>query len=277
MRPPHPGYAAAMISLTPLPGDGAGPPLPHAGWPRTLWLVRHGESEGNVADRAAQASGLGVIDVPARDPDVALSPLGERQARALGTRLARLAPDERPDAVLSSPYVRARRTAELAVAEAGLDLPVHLDERLRERDLGVLDGLTGQGIRERMPEEAQRRARLGKIYYRPPGGESWLDVALRLRTVLEDVRRDYAGQRLLVATHQAVIMVFRFVLEGLSEEQVLEIDGSVQIGNTAVTTYADAGNGRLELRGFNETDHLEDVGAPVTQEPPAEQRAHAGA
>ena len=44
--------------------------------------------------------------------------------------------------------------------------------------------MTRSGIREQYPEEAQRRDLLGKFYYRPPGGESWADVALRVRSLL---------------------------------------------------------------------------------------------
>ena len=63
----------------------------------------------------------------------------------------------------------------------GAPRPV-LDERLRERDLGLFDGMTGQGIKDTYPEEAARRSAMGKFYYRPPGGESWTDVVLRVRS-----------------------------------------------------------------------------------------------
>jgi hypothetical protein len=53
-------------------------------WPIKLWVVRHGESAGNVARDAAHAAGVAVIDIETRDVDVPLSQLGERQAAALG-------------------------------------------------------------------------------------------------------------------------------------------------------------------------------------------------
>lgn len=53
-------------------------------WPTRLWIVRHGESAGNVAREAAQAAGLDRIDIGARDVDVPLSDLGQSQAGALG-------------------------------------------------------------------------------------------------------------------------------------------------------------------------------------------------
>ena len=85
-------------------------------WPQRLWIVRHGESAGNVARDAAHAAGHAIIDIAERDVDVPLSQLGEQQSRALGHWFA--AQPERPDVILTSPYLRARRTAML-IAEAG--------------------------------------------------------------------------------------------------------------------------------------------------------------
>src|SRR5919107_789891 len=78
--------------------------------PGVLWLVRHGESLGNVADAHAHASGAGRLELDVRDPDVELSETGVGQARALGRWLADLPGDQRPTAVLSSPFARARAT-----------------------------------------------------------------------------------------------------------------------------------------------------------------------
>ena len=96
-------------------------------------------------------------------------------------------------AVWSSPYLRARQTAELAVHTGGWQTPVLLDERLRDRELGILDMLTSAGVEARLPQEAERRRWLGKFYYRPPGGESWADVVLRLRSLLADLDRLHPG------------------------------------------------------------------------------------
>ena len=79
-------------------------------WPQTLWIVRHGQSAGNVARDAAEASSLPLIDIVTRDMDAPLSALGEEQARALGRWFGALPERERPNIVLYSPYVRARET-----------------------------------------------------------------------------------------------------------------------------------------------------------------------
>ena len=103
------------------------------------------------------------------------------------------APRAPPDLVVSSPYLRARATAERIVSR--LDVDLVFDERLRERDLGIFDGMTGLGIRSAYPEEAKRREKLGKFYYQPPSGESWCDVVLRVRSLLDDLRHGYDGAR----------------------------------------------------------------------------------
>jgi len=236
--------------------------------PRALWLVRHAESAGNVADQEATESGATDLGLDVRDPDVELSDLGRRQAAALGTWLAGHAAEERPDLVLCSPYTRALDTATIAVREAGLDVELVTDERVRERDLGVFDGFTGRGIREKFPDEATRRKHLGKFYYRPPSGESWADVALRVRSVVDMLEHRFADRRVMVVTHQAVVMLFRYVVEGLSEARVLEIDGAEQIANCAVTSYV-VREGRLVLDRFNHVEHLDESDETVTEEPDA--------
>ena len=235
--------------------------------PTALWLVRHGESLGNLADAQAHASGSGRLELDVRDPDVPLSPTGEAQADALGRWLAGLPGDQQPTTVLSSPFARAAETARRAVAGSGLPLTIRYDERLRERDFGAFDGMTREGIRDEYPDEARRRDLLGKFYYRPPGGESWADVALRVRSLLATEALRHDGERLLCVSHQAVVMVFRYVVEELAESQLLEIDRTEQVANTSVTRYERGDDGLWELVEFNGLTHLEgEPQAPVTEE-----------
>jgi broad specificity phosphatase PhoE len=230
-----------------------------------LWLVRHGESGGNVARDLAEAQGLEDIAIGARrDCDVPLSPLGQDQARALGEWVAEQR--QRPTAILTSPYLRARDTAELVGRQAALDLPIVVDERLREREFGVLDRLTRRGIERRFPEQAQLRKALGKFYHRPPGGESWCDVILRLRSVIDTLTREYAGQRVLLVCHSVVVLCFRYLLERMTEEQILAVDRETEVANCSITSY-ELSSGRLKLRRFNYVAPIRSKGAKVTTEP----------
>lgn len=245
-------------------------------WPQRLWVVRHGESAGNVARDAAQAAGLPVIDIAHRDADVPLSPLGERQSTALGRWFGAGKEEERPNVVLTSPYLRARQTAAL-VRDAGR-LPLDpsefiVDERLREKEFGILDRLTRTGIAARFPEQAEHRRLLGKFYHRPPGGESWCDVILRLRSALDTISLHHDGCRVLIVSHQVVVLCLRYLLERLDEERLLAIDAEADVANCAVTEYRlDPGHGRhgaLRLHRYNVVAPLEREGAPVTASPDA--------
>ncbi len=245
-------------------------------WPERLWIVRHGESAGNVARDAANAAGLALIDIADRDVDVPLSALGEEQSRALGRWFAGLPAGERPNVVLTSPYLRARRTAELVEEAGGLcaeQSSFVVDERLREKEFGVLDRLTRTGIERHHPDQAALRLRLGKFYHRPPGGESWCDVILRLRSALDTISLHHSGCRVLIVGHQVVVLCLRYLLEAMTEDEILAVDATGEVANCSITEYGfDPGKGtggELALRRYNFVAPLKDAGAPVTSEPDA--------
>ena len=236
--------------------------------PAALWLVRHGQSEGNVI-RAATAPDAEVLDIPDRDMDVSLSALGERQAAAFGGWLREQEAEQRPDVVVSSPYRRAADTASAVLRAAGLEREIVLDERLRERDLGAMDLLTTRGFAVRFPDEAAHRTRIGKFYYRPPGGESWVDVALRCRSLLDSLSREHGGRRVLLVTHEVVIIMVRYVLEHLDERAALRLSTEQAIANCSLTAYTLDHEGHLTPDTVAWTAPLEDTGVPVTKEPDA--------
>ncbi|MDQ1721765.1 MAG: 2,3-bisphosphoglycerate-dependent phosphoglycerate mutase [Pseudonocardiales bacterium] len=232
-----------------------------------LILVRHGESIGNVAREEAESAGALSIAMPMRDADVPLSELGARQARAVGRWLAE-EPGRLPDAVWSSPYLRARQTAQTALAELVNPPAIRQDERIRDRELGVLDLLTTRGVTTQFAAEAQRRRWLGKFYYRPPGGESWADLVLRIRAFLADLERGPGHGRQLIVSHDAVIILFRYVCEQLDEDRVFEIarSGSVINGSVSRLVRHDGEPG-WRAAAYNDHQHLEAFGAPATEHP----------
>ena len=243
-------------------------------WPERLWIVRHGESAGNVARDEAHATGAIRIVLSGRDVDIPLSPRGEDQARALGRWFERGAAGARPDILLASPYRRAQQTATLFRAAGGApdDEPICLDERLREKEFGILDGLTTAGVAATFPDQAEFRRLIGKFYHRPPGGESWCDVVFRLRAVMDTVALHYAGRRVMIVAHQVVVLCLRYVIEHMTEEQILAIDRAGDVANCSVTEYrfdpSLGASGGLALVGYNVTAPVEvDPVAEVTAEP----------
>jgi broad specificity phosphatase PhoE len=240
-------------------------------WPQEIWLVRHGQSAGNVARDAAEAAAGLLIDIAERDVDVPLSSLGERQSEALGLWFGSLPEDGRPTVVLHSPYIRAAETARLIIAGMpGTDLTIQVDERLREKEFGLLDRLTTHGISQKYPELYAQRQHVGKFYFRPPGGESWCDVILRLRSVLDTITREYARERVLIVGHQVIVNCFRYLLERMDEARILAADRAGDVPNCSVTSYAfDATlgkRGKLAPRLLNFVAPLEDTATPVTAE-----------
>jgi broad specificity phosphatase PhoE len=275
-RPARLHRAPGATQAQPLPRAG----VPHASeqkWPQTLWVIRHGQSAGNVARDSAERGGLATIDIADRDVDVPLSPLGEQQADALGDWFAALPIDEQPEIILSSSYLRARQTGDRVVAALRArrgddsDIACVRDERLREKEFGILDRLTPLGIRAKYPELAEQRLHVGKFYFRPPGGESWCDVILRLRSFLDMLTREYRSDRVLVVAHQVIVNCLRYLLERLDEAQILAIDRLSDVPNCAITSYAfdpRAGRrGKLVLQLENFVSPLREAGAPVTAEP----------
>ena len=245
-------------------------------WPQHLWLVRHGQSQGNVARDAAHEAGLHEIDIQIRDVDVPLSDLGFQQADAAGRWFAGLPEKERPEIILASPYLRARQTAEAICKAGGLaggPAKSVIDERLREREFGVFDRLTTLGIRDRYPEEAAHRAKLGKFYHRPPGGESWADVILRLRSMMNTINLHYADRRVLVVAHQVVVLCMRYILEELDEVGILSIDKQAEVLNCGICAYdfAPDADGLCvpNLALWNHGAPMEAEGAAKTAEPDA--------
>ncbi|MBY8820819.1 histidine phosphatase family protein [Sphingomonas colocasiae] len=247
---------------------------PDAGrWPATLWIVRHGQSAGNVARDAADAAGDLRIAIEGRDVDVPLSALGREQAEALGRWFARGDAHGLPEVMLSSPYLRAIETAQAFRAAGGCDADeaICLDERLREKEFGILDGLTHAGIAAQFPDQSHFRSVLGKFYHRPPGGESWADVILRLRSLMDTVSLHYAGMRVMIVAHQVVVLCLRYIIETLDEARILEIDRAGDVANCGVTEYrfdlAHGRHGGLALVRYNETAPVEQGAAPVTSAP----------
>jgi 2,3-bisphosphoglycerate-dependent phosphoglycerate mutase len=221
-----------------------------------LILVRHGQSEANVAFPEADAASRLESGLTGRDTDVELTEVGREQARAIGRWLAALPAGDRPEVVVTSPYLRTRETWRIAAETSGLDLPApSTDDRLVDRLLGDLEMLTRQAIAERFPDEPSRLEAAGAYQYRPPNGETFGDIEVRLSAFLADLNRDHAGKRVVVVAHDAVVLIMRKVVEGLSWEDLAAVAATGHVRNASVTRF-DGSSGRLVLDRYNTVDHL---------------------
>jgi 2,3-bisphosphoglycerate-dependent phosphoglycerate mutase len=176
-----------------------------------LLLLRHGQSQWNLENRFT-----GWVDVP-------LSPRGEAEARAAGEKLR----GHRIDKMYVSALLRAAETARIALEAAGIPstVPTERDPALNERMYGDLQGMNKAEAAERFGAD---QVKLWRRSYdvRPPGGESLADTAARVLPywethILPDVR---AGRNVLVVAHGNSLRALVMHLDGLTREQVLELE-----------------------------------------------------
>jgi broad specificity phosphatase PhoE len=185
-----------------------------------IWLARHGETEWTVSRRHTSRTDL---DLTAR---------GEQQAVALGERLR----SESFALVLSSPAIRARRTAELAGFGA------ELEPLFSEYDYGEYEGLTTVEIKRERPEWDLWRDGC-------PGGEQTADVALRADQVLERLRRADGGVLTFGHGHMTRVLAARAL--GLEGET-----GRYLMLGTATLSLVGSEHGRPAIALWNDSSHL---------------------
>lgn len=172
---------------------------------RRLYLARHGD----IGLPTGQKHFEGQVDLP-------LSEIGVKQAYLLAEELRGVP----LSGVFCSDLVRSRETASIAAEPHHLDPITRKD--IREICLGEWDGLTFAEVQRRYPGEFLERGR-DIVHFRPPGGESFLECALRVRSALEEILRSIDGDVLIVG-HLGVNRVILCDALGMPLENMFRID-----------------------------------------------------
>lgn len=231
--------------------------------PAVLVLVRHAQSARNVAKKGNvffldDESRKAVQGVP--DHHVPITDEGRRQAELTGPALRREFGTF--DYVYHSGYRRTEETAEQLLAawpaeeRDAMRIRHHLF--LRERDAGWTYDMTTAEAEAAFPWLQGYWDTFGRFFARPPGGESFADVAERVYLFLGMLFRDRARQRVLIVTHGGTMRVFRYLLERWTQEQFVARWDSEPVPNCSVTSYAfDPAAGRLTLRTLNAVHYQE--------------------
>jgi broad specificity phosphatase PhoE len=205
-----------------------------------LVLVRHGQSSAN-------ADGLLV-----GRSDPALTALGERQAAATAAAVVRAAEQARRDVlrVVTSPLRRTMDTAKaICAAWPGVDgsaPDLVTDERAIELDYGSLEGLPVAEV-----PAATWRAWRDDPTWRPPGGETLVEVAGRTRLLLADLAKDAATHDVVVVSHVSPIKAGACWALGIG----IEASWRMSLGVSSITRLA-VGGRRVALSGFGDVSHL---------------------
>ena len=208
-----------------------------------LVLIRHGETDWNREGRMQ-----GQLDVD-------LNPTGRSQAQALARRFA----GESFAALYSSDLIRAYDTAALIAAQSRHRIA--MDPRLRERHLGVFQGLTRGEAEQRFPDDFGYYL-AGDAERSIPHGESKSQRHRRTLEVLGDIARRHSSCRVVVVTHGGILdSLLRHAL-GIP----LEGPRPFRMPNTAVNTFRIRG-GRWTAVEWGDLGHLEDVAQPTRSVP----------
>jgi probable phosphoglycerate mutase len=198
-----------------------------------LILVRHGETYWNEERR-----------VQGGDSDIELNETGVKQASKLASFLS----DKNIDAVISSPLKRAVVTAE-AIAEQH-QLPVKIDDRLREIDVGELEGLLLSDLSTTFSHFLMQWWQGGGSE-NLPRGESLVELQERSWAAIERLLPEYKDGTVAVISHYFVILAIIFKALDLPLEYLVKF--KVDTGGISILEFEDYGTRLVTL---NDTSYL---------------------
>ncbi len=199
-----------------------------------LLLIRHGETDWNIDGRLQGHT------------DIALNATGITQAENLATRMAL---EEKIDALYTSPLARARVTAEIVARHTRTT--AQCDDRLKEKRLGDLEGLTRADFQQRYPE-LYTAWHTSQVHYPLPGEETPIELQTRIQTFLADVRAQNAhANRIVIVSHGGTIGMMLATLIGLD----IDRRSPFWFDNASVSRV-DLSNARPRIRFLNDTCHL---------------------
>lgn len=207
--------------------------------PVDLVLVRHGESEGNIAKKHAKAGDLSDFTpefLARHSSRFRLTDKGKAQAKAAGEWL-KANIDTDFDRYYVSEYIRAIETAAL------LDLPDanwRKEFFLREREWGELDNKAHHEAVQNYLESFEMKKN-EPMFWTPPNGENMANLCIRLKWILDTLSRKCSDGRVVIVCHGEVMWGFRILIERLDSQKYLELDKSkdpgVKINNCQIIHY----------------------------------------
>lgn len=206
-------------------------------WPNNLILVRHGQSRYNEERELVNRGILKTYSAELkamRDADFPLSAKGINQSEKTACFLKKQYRNF--DVIFTSPFERTVKTAKIITVQFPTARLI-IEERIREKEFGIADGLTSEELKAFFPHEYTRKQKEKKYYYRPPGGESYPDMNLRIWSFLNTLVREYARMNVLIVAHSAVMLCFRKLLEKFNEADLLRIDREDELKNCGIISY----------------------------------------
>lgn len=199
-------------------------------------IIRHGQSQGNAEGRFG-----GHTDTP-------LSPRGRKQARATAKALA----SEKFSAIYSSDLPRAIETASPLAKLTGV--PLQTTDALRERSVGVMEGLTFEEAAEQHPEQYQALLRRD-FEHILLGGESYRQTLDRASRQLDEAIEEHRGGRIALFAHTGTICILILHLMGALDAPELK-PVWIATANCGVARFDLRDDGFVRVLCINDTRHL---------------------
>lgn len=204
-----------------------------------LYLVRHGQSAGNAEGRFG-----GHGPTP-------LSELGQRQAEITGRQLAK----EGVTAIYSSDLLRAVQTAE--PLSKFVDIPVVQTAAFRERNVGVLEGLTFDESKASHPRDYYALVNRN-VHHVITNGESYRHLLRRTTGALWEILRDHTGERIAIFSHTGAICFMTLHLMGAIRRDTKQTPWIVT-SNCGINRFEIRGRNNIRVMALNDTRHLHDI------------------
>ncbi len=221
--------------------------------PLDLVLVRHGQSEGNAANRLSEKGDYSAYTSGFRDrhsSSFRLTDKGRLQATRAGLWIREEFPDF--DRYFVSEYLRAMETAAILALPHAKWLS---DFYLTERDWGALDARPESERLEQFGNELRLRD-VEPFFWRPPNGESFAELCLRVDRVLNTLHRECGDKRVIIVCHGEVMRAFQVRIERMSQIRFRELISSDlsenRIYNCEIIHYSRRANGVGKLFPFME-------------------------
>ena len=204
-----------------------------------LYLVRHGQSDGNAEGRFG-----GHGPTP-------LSALGMKQAEATAKLLAK----EGVNAIYSSDLHRALQTAEPLSQATGI--PIISTSAFRERNVGVLEGLTFDESKQTFPKDYYALVNRN-VHHVITDGESYRHLLRRSTTQLWEILRDHMGGRVAIFSHTGAICFMTLHLMGAIRRDTKQTPWIVT-SNCGINRFEIRGRNNVRILALNDTRHLSNV------------------
>jgi broad specificity phosphatase PhoE len=204
-----------------------------------LFLVRHGQSAGNAEGRFGGHSAT------------PLSELGFEQARITAEALAR----ENINAIYSSDLLRAVQTADPLSKLTGI--PVITKPEFRERNVGVLEGLTFDESKQEYPNDYYALVNRN-VHHVITEGESYSNLLDRIKGELRDIIRNHRGERIAIFTHTGALCFMTLHLLGAIHRGTNQTPWIVT-SNCGINRFEIRGPRNIRVLALNDTRHLTQI------------------